>query len=53
MYCCQARAPVQFFPRSADGMTIDTSRFTTRVVLFLFRAVLAVWLLTGPWDGQA
>ena len=23
-----------------------------RIFLFLFRVLLAFWLLTGPWDGQ-
>jgi hypothetical protein len=23
-----------------------------RLILFMFRVVLALWLLTGPWDGQ-
>jgi hypothetical protein len=29
------------------------STIMPRIFLFLFRVVLAFWLLTGPWDGQA
>jgi hypothetical protein len=34
--------------RGAQPLAIMPTLF-----LFLFRVVLALWLLTGPWDGQS
>jgi hypothetical protein len=45
-------SPDQPIAHTSKVAAPTTSRIMTRVMLFLFRALLAAWLLTGPWDGQ-
>lgn len=34
-------------------MSRSTMPFVPRLLLFAFRVILALWILTGPWNSQS